>query len=223
MSSATTPESMAWCSGDDILLSVPETAEPWPTVVVRASKDRLHLRLSEDWARRRPIDAGTQVTLQRATQEGLMTASTELAQPFEGQGPHVVVRRPASPSLVQRRGNFRMPTALPLTVQVQQAKRNDWVSKRVYHHLTADASGSGCSIETEIPVEPGDRLRVTLWPDRPHATVAGARVVWTGPSDWPGLRRAGLVFTTISTSGQDRLVGTLLEEERVRRRVFADF
>ena len=30
------------------------------------------------------------------------------------------------------------------------------------------------------------------------------------------------MFTNISTTGQDRLVGTLMEEERVRRRVLLD-
>ncbi|MEO1232332.1 MAG: hypothetical protein AAFZ18_25880, partial [Myxococcota bacterium] len=79
---------------------------------------------------------------------------------------------------------------------------------------------SGCG-HPEYP-SPG-YPRVGYDPSQNHeAVVAGARVVWTGPSDWPGLRRVGLAFTTISTRGQDKIVGTLLEEERIRRRVFAD-
>lgn len=201
---------------------MPEARTPWPAVVVRVGARSLHLRLTDEPYVSTPIAAGAPVRLRRVTTQGLVWAQTALAQAYAGDGPHLLVRRPERPEILQRRALFRMPTALPITVQVRRAAREDWVSRRVYHHLTADASGSGCSIETELPIEPGDRLRVTLWPDRPHAVIAGARVVWTGPSDWPGLRRAGLVFTNISTTGQDRLVGTLLEEERVRRRVFMD-
>lgn len=216
-----TPE-VEWKTGDEVDVDVPGLGTSWPATVVRCGEQNLHLRLREDPNHRTPLDAGMVIRLSRAIDSGLVAADTSLSQGFAGTGLHLMVRTPRTPELVQRRDMFRMPTALPLTVQVRQASREDWVSRRVYHHLTADASGSGCSIETELPLEPGDRLRVTLWPDRPHAVVAGARVVWTGPSDWPGLRRVGLAFTTISTSGQDRIVGTLLEEERVRRRVFAD-
>lgn len=212
---------LEWNPGDDVDVEVPGLGALWSATVVR-SGENLHLRLRDEPRHRSPMDGGTVIRLRRVVDEGLVAAETTLTQSYSGTGVHMMMRCPSSAEVVQRRDMFRMPTALPLTVQVKQAVREDWVSRRVYHHLTADASGSGCSIETELPLEPGDRLRVTLWPDRPHAVVAGARVVWTGPSDWPGLRRVGLAFTTISTAGQDRIVGTLLEEERVRRRVFAD-
>lgn len=211
-----------WKSGDEIDLEMPGLGAVWPATIVRSGSENIHLRLREEPRHVTPVPAGTGVRLRRVTEDGLVAAPTTLCQTYGGSGPHLMVRRPEDPELLQRRDMFRMPTALPLTVQVRQASREDWVSRRVYHHLTSEASGSGCSIETELPLEPGDRLRVTLWPDRPEAVVAGARVVWTGPSDWPGLRRVGLAFTTISTRGQDKIVGTLLEEERVRRRVFAD-
>lgn len=211
-----------WVTGDDVEIMVPSDGSPWPAVVVRVGSDTLHLRLSNDDPTRLALAAGSSVVLRRVSTRGLESAETELTQSFEGIGPHLLVRRPTTPELLQRRGLFRIPTALPLTIQIKRATRSDWESNRAYHHLTADASGSGCSIETEIPLEPGDRLRVTLWPDRPSQVIAGARVVWTGPSDWPGLRRVGLSFTNISTTGQDRLVGTLMEEERVRRRVLLD-
>lgn len=211
-----------WTSGDGLEISMPGTARPCPATVVRAGSDSLHLRLSDDDHHAQQLDVGAQVHLRRITDDGLVAADTTLAQSYEGRGTHVLVKKPSRLELLQRRALFRRPTALPITIQVCQAAREDWVSRRVYHHLTADASGSGCSLETEVPLEPGDRLKITVWPDRPQAVIAGARVVWTGPSDWPGLRRVGVVFTTISTRGQDRIVGTLMEEERVRRRIFSD-
>lgn len=218
MSSAT----QDWSSGDDLEVEAAAFGGARPAVVVRVGAETLHLRLTDDVAAKAPIDAGEPVMLRRPTGSGLIVAETVLTQSYAGHGPHVLVRRPMAAEVLQRRNLFRMPTALPVTLQVKKARREDWVSKRVYHHLTADASGSGCSIETELPIEPGDRLRVTVWPDRPQAVVVGAKVAWTGESDWPGLKRVGLAFTTISTTGQDRLVGTLMEEERIRRRVLAD-
>ena len=211
-----------WSSGDDLEVESPALGGARPAVVVRVGADCLHLRLTDDVAAPEPLDAGTSVVLRRATDDGLIAAQTVLTQRYSGHGPHILLRRPPAAEIIQRRNLFRLPTALPVTLQVKKANRRDWVSKRVYHHLTADASGSGCSIETELPLEVGDRVRVMMWPDRPQQVIAGARVAWTAPSDWPGLKRVGLAFTTISTTGQDRLVGTLIEEERVRRRVLLD-
>lgn len=211
-----------WSSGDDLEVEAPTLGGKRPAVVVRVGAETLHLRLTDDEAAEGPLPAGSRLVVRRATQSGLLVAETELTQTYAGHGPHVLVRRPLRSEVVQRRTLFRMPTALPVTLQVKKARRADWVSKRVYHHLTADASGSGCSLETELPIEPGDRIRVTVWPDRPQAVVVGAKVAWTGPSDWPGLKRVGLAFTTISITGQDRLVGTLMEEDRIRRRILAD-
>ncbi len=218
MSSAT----HRWCQGDSIEILTSEAERSWQAVVARNHGDTLQLRLLEVPPRVKPLEAGAPLRIRRVTADGLMLVRAELAQPFEGHGTFLRVRPIELPEVLQRRSLFRLPTALPLTLQVVRARRADWESKRVYHHLTADASGSGCSIETEIPLEPMDRLRVTLWPDRPHAVVAGARVVWSGPSDWPGLSRVGLSFTAISTHGQDRIVGTLLEEDRIRRRLLSD-
>ena len=211
---------LEWRSGDDVEIEVPETPNRWRAVIVRVSSDNLHLRLTSEPQSGAQLSMHTAVQLRRITHTGLVSAPTTLSQSYQGFGLHLLVRRPHAHEVIQRRSLFRAPTALPLTVQVRQAARTDWVSRRVYHHLTADASGSGCSIETELPLAIGDRVRVTVWPDRPHAVVAGAKIVWTGTSDWPGLRRAGLSFTTISTVGQDRVVGALMEEERIRKRLF---
>ncbi|MEO1234984.1 MAG: PilZ domain-containing protein, partial [Myxococcota bacterium] len=153
---------LEWTSGDEVNLDIPGLNAQWPATIVRSGAEHLHLRLREEPRHITPVPAGSKVRLHRITEEGLVAASTTLTQTYGGTGPHVMVRRPKEPELLQRRDMFRMPTALPLTVQVRQASREDWVSRRLYHHLTSDASGSGCSIETELPLEPGDRIRVTL-------------------------------------------------------------
>lgn len=212
----TTP---AWAVGDEVELEVSHPSNIWPAIVVQANADNLHLRMNQEPSSRTVLTANAAVNLRRATGQGLLDAPTTLGQSFDGYGLHIVVRRPVNTNLIQRRSLFRSAAALPVTIQIREAVRKDWVSRRVYHHLTSDASGSGCSIETELPLNKGDRLRVTMWPDRPQAFVAGAQVVWTGPSDWPGLRKIGLSFTTISVRSQDKVVGALLEEERIRQRI----
>lgn len=209
----------SWSVGDEIELKVSNISERWKAVVVQANSDYLHIRLNQELISRRVLSTNTAIQIQQISDRGLITAPTTLSQSFDGYGLHLVVKRPSVQNIVQRRNLFRSSAALPLTLQIKDASRKDWISRRVYHHLTSDASGSGCAIETELPLAKGDRLKLTLWPDRPQIVMAGAQVAWTGPSDWPGLRRVGLSFTAISVRSQDKVVGALLEEERIRQRI----
>lgn len=183
--------------------------------VVHIAAGQLRLRLTQA-IRYLKLPEDSPVKIRYITPHGLVSLPTTTSEAFAGDD-ELMIRTPKTQVADQRRNLFRTDAAFPVTLRIHKTADESWISRRVYHHLTLDASGSGCSLETELPLSAEDRLSVTLWPNRPEEVNADAKVIWTQPTSTPGLQKIGLSFTSISDRSQDRLVGALLEEERLRR------
>jgi len=141
---------------------------------------------------------------------------------LEASGPNLVLSAPDSTMDVQRRTSYRLSASVPLSYTVVNATKSELTGRIITESRTEDISSGGLKFETDLPLELGDTLVVSLdLSPAPKMTLHGW-VVWTEKIEKEGQLRflIGLAFLQMEPEEQIRLLQFMTRFQTSDRRIF---
>ncbi len=189
----------------------------FPAVVTDISPENIHVEIVNPHSSL-PFKTGDVVLVTYWVEEELFYYGPTV---LGVSGTNLVLSTPVSKMEVQRRKSYRLGASFPLSYIVIDAAKSDLIGQTVTDCKTQDLSVGGLKFESDLPLEVGDTLAVTLHLSSLPTMKAYGWVVWTKESERDGPSRLviGLAFLQLGPEEQVQLIHFLAGLQTKDRRL----